>query len=101
MNFATLLEIQYCSLVPTLTLPVKSESVSLSVLYVSVTPWTVACQAPPSMGVPRQEYWSESPFSPSRDLLDPGIKPRYPALWADCLPSEPPGKKKKLLMVDP
>ena len=67
MNFAALLEIQYCSLVPTLTLPVKSESesVSFSVLSVSVTPWTVACRAPPSMGFSRQE-WSGVPL-PSPD----------------------------------
>ena len=41
---------------------------------------------------PRQEYWSGSPFHSSRNLLDPGIKPRSPALQADSLPSKPPGK---------
>ena len=40
----------------------------------------------------RQEYWSGLPFPPSRDLPDPGIKPRSPALQADALLSEPPGK---------
>ena len=39
------------------------------------TPWTVACQAPPSMGFPRQEYWSGLPFPSPRDFLDPGIEP--------------------------
>ena len=38
------------------------------------TPWTVACQAPLSMGLPRQEYWSMLPFPPPGVLLDPGIK---------------------------
>ena len=39
-----------------------------------VTSWTVACQAPLSMGLPRQEYWSMLPFPPPGVLLDPGIK---------------------------
>ena len=55
------------------------------------TPWTVAHQAPPSMGFSRQEYWSGLPFPSPGHLPDPGIKPRYPALWADVLPSELPG----------
>ena len=37
--------------------------------------WTIACQAPLSMGFPRPEYWSRLPFHPPRDLPDPGIKP--------------------------
>ena len=56
----------------------------------SVTPWTVAHQAPLSMGFSRQEYWSEVPFPPPGDLPNPGIKPESPALQADSLPSEPP-----------
>ena len=48
-----------------------------------VISWTVACQAPLSMGSPRQEYWSELPFPPPGDLPDPGIKPISPALQAD------------------
>jgi len=47
------------------------------------TPWTVALQAPPSMGFPRQEYWSGLPFPSPEDLPNPGIKPRLPALQAD------------------
>ena len=39
------------------------------------TLWTVACQAPLSMGFPRQEYWSGLPFPSPGDLPDPGIKP--------------------------
>ena len=57
-----------------------------------VTPWTVACQAPLSMGFFRQEYWSGLPFPSPGDLADPGIEPRSPSLQADSLPSEPPGK---------
>ena len=40
-----------------------------------VTPWTVAHQAPLSMGFSRQEYWSGLPSPPPGDLPDPGIKP--------------------------
>ena len=39
------------------------------------TPWTVACQAPLSMGFSRQEYWSGLPFPPPGDVPDPGIEP--------------------------
>ena len=56
------------------------------------TPWTVAYQAPPSMGFSRQEYWSGLPFPSPGDLPDPGIKPGSPALQADALTSQPPGK---------
>ena len=42
----------------------------------SATPWTVAHQAPPSMGFSRQEYWSGLPFPSPADLPDPGIEPR-------------------------
>ena len=48
--------------------------------------------APLSVGISRQEYWSGLPFSSPGDLLNPGIEPRSPALQADSLPSEPPGK---------
>ena len=63
-----------------------------SVVSNSVSSWTVADQAPLSMGFSRQEYWSGLPFSPPGDLPDPGIEPWSPALWADALPSKPPGK---------
>ena len=58
----------------------------------SAIPWTVALQAPLSMGFSRQEYWSGLSFPSPADLPDPGIKPRSPALEADCLPSKPSGK---------
>ena len=44
------------------------------------------------MGFSRQEYWNGLPFLFQEDLPDPGIKPRSSALYADALPSEPPGK---------
>ena len=56
------------------------------------TPWTITCQAPLSMGFSTQEYWSELPFPSPGDLLYPGIELGSPALQADSLPSEIPGK---------
>ena len=59
-----------------------------------VTPWTVARQAPLSMGFPRQEDWNRLPGPPPGDLPNPGIKPGSPesrSLQADSLLSEPPG----------
>ena len=50
----------------------------------------------PSMGFSRQENWSGVPFPSPGDLPDPGIEPRSPALWADALTSEPPGKPQLL-----
>ena len=65
---------------------------SFSHVQLFVTPWTIAHQAPPSMGFSRQEYWSGLPFPSPGDLPDSGIEPRSPALQADTLTSEPPGK---------
>ena len=65
---------------------------SLSRVRLFATPWTVAHQAPLSMGFSRQEYWSGLPFPSPGDLPDPGIEPGSPALEADALTSEPPGK---------
>ena len=73
-----------------MTLKVKVKL--LSHVRLVATPWTVAYQAPPSMGFSRQECWSGLPFLSPGDLPDPGIKPRSPAWQADALPSEPPGK---------
>ena len=69
-----------------------SEVKSLSQVRLFATPWTIAHQAPPSMGFSRQEYWSGLPFPSPGDLPHPGIKPRSPTLQADVLTSEPPGK---------
>ena len=48
----------------------------LSRVRLFATPWTVARQAPLSMGFSRQEYWSGLPFPSPGDLCNPGIKPR-------------------------
>ena len=64
----------------------------LSHVRLVVTPWTVVYQASPSTGFSRQEYWSGLPFPSPGDLPDPGIEPGSPALEADALTSEPPGK---------
>ena len=69
-----------------------SEVKSLSHVQLFATPWTVACQAPLSMGFSRQEHWSRLPFPSPGDLPDPGIEPGSPTLEAGALTSEPPGK---------
>ena len=73
---------------------IKVNVKSLSRVRLSATPWTVAHQAPLSMGFSRQEYRSGSPFPPPGDLPDPGIEPGSPTLQADTLPSEPPRRLK-------
>ena len=64
----------------------------LSHVRLFATPWTVAHQAPPSMGFSRQEYWSGLPFPSPGDLPNLGIEPRCSSSQADALTSEPPGK---------
>ena len=59
-------------------------------LQLSVTSWTIACQAPLSMEISRQEDWSGLPFPTPGNLPDPRIKPGTLALQADFLLSEPP-----------
>ena len=56
-----------------------------------VTPWTVAQQAPLSMGFSSQGHWTGFPPPPPGDLPDPGIKPTSPALAGGFLTTEPPG----------
>ena len=80
---------------------------SHSVMSDSATPWTVAHQAPLSMGSPgkntgvqntplsRQEYWSELPCPPPGDLPKPSFECRSPALQVDSLPAELPGKPQR------
>ena len=73
----------------------SSEPVKLlSRVRLFATPWTVAYQAPPSMGFSRQECWSGLPFPSPGDLPYPGIEPRFPTLEADALTAKPPGKHK-------
>ena len=57
-------------------------------VWLFATPWTIAHQTPPSMEFFRQEYWNRLPFPSPGDLPDPGIKPTFPPLQADALPSE-------------
>ena len=52
----------------------------LSHVWPFVTTWTVACQAPLSMELSRQEYWSGLPFPTPGDLPDPGIEPHLSSL---------------------
>ena len=63
----------------------------LSPVRLFTTPWTVACQAPPSMAFSRQEYWSGLPFPSPGDLPNPGVEIGSPTLQADSLPTELPG----------
>ena len=72
-----------------LALYFPSEMKSLSRVRLFATPWTVAYQAPQSMGFSRQECWSGLPFPSPGGLPDPGIEPRSPTMQADTLPSEP------------
>ena len=73
-----------------------------SCVQLFVTPWTVAHQAPLSMGFSRQEYWSGLPCPPPGDLPDPGIKPgsfMSPAPGCGFLALPPPGKPRGLLSI--
>ena len=77
---------------------VKSNGVCVCVfscVQLFATPWTVARQAPLSMGFPRQEYWSGFPLPASGDLPDPKIEPKSlvsPALAGGFFPTSLPGK---------
>ena len=64
----------------------------LSPVQLFVTPWTVACQAPLSMELCRQEYWSGLSHTSPGDLHNPGIKPSTPALAGEFFITVPPGK---------
>ena len=91
-------ECQGCKLSPCLfNLHAEWKKVKVKVKLLSharlfATPWTVAHQAPLSIGFSRQEYWSGLPFYSPGGLPNPGIKPGPPALWEDSLPFELPGK---------
>ena len=63
---------------------------SLSRVQLFATPWTVAHQAPLSMGFSRRGYWSGLLFPSPGGLPDPGIEPWSPAVQAAALTSEPP-----------
>ena len=84
-----------CTTLSEMYLILKAVFVVLVAELFFVTPQTFSCQAPLSMGCPRQEYWSGLPFPSPRDLFDPVIEPTsftsY-ALQVGSLPTEPPGK---------
>ena len=66
-----------------------------------VSAWTVACQAPLSMGFCRQEYWSGLPFSPLGELPDSGVQPTSSVSFAladKFFTTQPPGKPKELIV---
>ena len=65
---------------------------ALSRVLLFLTPWAVAYQAPRSVGFFRHEYWSGLPFPFPADLPDLGVEPGSPALQADALLTELPGK---------
>ena len=71
----------------------------ISCVRIFATPSTVTSQAPLSIKFSRQEYWNGQPFPSPEDLPDPEIEPISPALQADSLPSEPPGKPQLLLLI--
>ena len=67
----------------------------LSLVKLTATSWTVACQVPLSMGFPKQEYRSGLPFLPPGDLPDPGVEPSSlmsPASAGGFFTTEPPGR---------
>ena len=73
--------------------PTQACASLLSCVRLSATPWTVARQAPLSMGLSRKEHWSGLPCPPPWDRPNPGIQPRSPSLQVDSLPFEPPGSQ--------
>ena len=97
----TLTTVPFC-LNLTHTTVLKSNTVCVCVCVLNhvrlfATSWTVACQAPLSMGFSRQEYWNALPFPTSGDLPDPGIEPMSltsPELAGRFFSTVPPGKLK-------
>ena len=57
-----------------------------------MTPWTIAYEASPSMGLSRQEYWTGLPFPPPGDLPDPGTESKSPTFAGKFFTTEPPAK---------
>ena len=70
----------------------------LILVQLFATPWTVAHQAPLSMGFSRQEHWSGLPFPAPGDLPDPGTEPMSSALTGGFVTTESPGKPTFLLI---
>ena len=72
--------------------PDRAHAKMLSHVKPFVTMWTIAHQAHLSMTFSKEEYWNGLPFPSPGDLPHPGIEPGSPALQADSLSTEPPGK---------
>ena len=72
---------------------------SLSHVQLLLSPWLVVCQAPPSMGLPKQEYWNGMPFPTPEDLPNSGIKhvSLASALTGGFFTTEPPEKFRKII----
>ena len=68
---------------------VRDVVLSLSSVWLFATPWTVANQAPQSVGFPKQEYWSGLPFPSQGDLPNPGIESTSPTLEGKFFTTEP------------
>ena len=66
---------------------------SLSCIRLFATPWTIAHQAPLSMGFPRQEYWSGLSFPSPGDFLNSEIEPAFPTLAGGFFNTELPVKR--------
>ena len=76
---------------------------SLNCVQLFVTPWTVARQAPLSMGFSRQDYWTGLPFPPPGDLSDPGMELSslaFSALVGRFFITEPPGKPRYIVEIE-
>ena len=95
LSAITLLQVEALKRKPMICVPGGGLVARLCLALAS--PWTVARQAPLSMGFSRQEYWSGLPFPSPGDLSNPGIEPRSPALQADSLSTELRGKPKACL----
>ena len=70
---------------------------SLCHVWLSETPCTVAHQAPVSIGLSQQEYWSGLPFPPPGELSEPGIEPMSPALTGGFFTTKPTGKPQYMM----
>ena len=88
-NSSKVLQRQYSALFKSTELRDRCVRVLIcfSCVRLFVTLWTVACQAPLSMGFSKQEYWSGLSFPSPGDLPNPGIEPGCPDLQANSLPT--------------
>ena len=80
---------------------IRKKVKSLSRVQLFAAPWTVARQAPLSLEFSRQVYWSGLPFPSPQNLSDRAVAVRSPALQAESLPSDPPGKPSIVIKLCP